>query len=309
MIIPASRLLATRPTSGNRPHLPRGWMPLLVLPAVAFLLVPAEWPRWKLMWLLSLSIYAGCKWLTWRRATIDDVPLWRHAAYLLAWPGLDATTFLQPTTTSPADQPQPREWLFATTKFVIGLTLLSAAILWIPHQDPYVAGWVGMVGLIFTLHFGLFDLLSCVWRRFGIKARPLMNWPLLSASVSEFWGMRWNRAFRDLTHRFLFRPLTSRFGPRIALGLGFVVSGLLHELVITLPAGGGYGGPTLYFLIQGSALFVERSAFGRRLGLGAGFRGWLFTACTTVSPVCLLFPPAFVERIIVPFLEFVGSVL
>ena len=307
MSAPAFRLLTMRPTSINRSNHLISWTPLLVLPAVAFLLVPAEWPRWTLMWWLSLSIYAGCKWLTWHRTAIENVPVWRQAAYLLAWPGLDATTFLQPISTSPVEQPQPREWLFATTKFVFGLTLLSIAIQWIPDHDPFVAGWVGMFGIIFTLHFGLFDLLSCFWRRVGIKARPLMNWPLLSVSISEFWGMRWNRAFRDLTHRFLFRPLTSRFGPRIALALGFVFSGLLHELAITVPAGGGYGGPTLYFLIQGSALFAERSAFGRKLGLGAGVRGWLFAACTTVLPVCLLFPPAFVEGIIVPFLEFVGS--
>ena len=33
-----------------------GWLPLLLLPTTTFLLVPAEWPRWLLMWLLSLAI-------------------------------------------------------------------------------------------------------------------------------------------------------------------------------------------------------------------------------------------------------------
>ena len=305
----AVKLLTMRRSPVNRSNHLISWLPLLVLPAVTFLFVPREWPRWTLMWLLSLSIYSGCKWLTWQRVALNHVPIWKQAAYLLAWPGLEATTFLQPTTTSPVSRPRPREWVFATAKFAIGLALVAAAIQWIPNLDPYVVGWVGMVGIIFLLHFGLFDLLSCMWRSVGIETRPLMNWPLLSVSISEFWGKRWNRAFRDLTHRFLFRPLTSRFGPRVALGLGFVFSGLVHELVITVPAGGGYGGPTLFFLIQGAALFVERSVFGRRLGLGAGFRGWLFVACATILPVYLLFPPAFVEQIIVPFLESVGSVL
>jgi hypothetical protein len=284
-----------------------GWLPLFVLPAATFLLVPADWPRWTLMWLLSVAIYVGCKWLTWYTARANNVPCWKQAAYILAWPGLDADTFMSPTRIPDNARPQVREWLFAATKLAIGLMLVITAIWWIPNASTYRQGWVGMAGIVFTLHFGLFDLLSCLWRSVGVDARPLMNWPLLSASVSEFWGKRWNRAFRDLTHRFLFRPLTSRCGPQVALGLGFLFSGLVHEFVITVPAGGGYGGPTLFFLIQGLAIFIERSTVGRNIGLGIGVRGWLFTVCSMLLPVYWLFPPAFAEGIIVPFLAALGT--
>ena len=54
------------------------------------------WPRWAVMWTLAVAIYIACKWLTWRSADVRDVPLWRHAGYLLAWPGLDAPAFLNP---------------------------------------------------------------------------------------------------------------------------------------------------------------------------------------------------------------------
>ena len=71
--------------------------PLLVLPAAALLLTPTAWPRWALMWLLALSIYAGCKWLRLCSAHVNGAPPWRRAAYLLLWPGMDATALLSPS--------------------------------------------------------------------------------------------------------------------------------------------------------------------------------------------------------------------
>ena len=73
--------------------------------------------------------------------------------------------------------------------------------------------------------------------------------PLVSVSLGELWGRRWNTAFRDLTHRFLFRPLTARFGARSGLFVGFAFSGIVHDMVISLPAGGGYGGPSIFFIL------------------------------------------------------------
>lgn len=133
-----------------------------------------------------------------------------------------------------------------------------------------------------------------------------MNRPLVSESLGEFWGRRWNTAFRDLTHRFLFRPLTRRIGVRAGLAGGFVFSGLVHDLVISWPAGGGYGGPTLFFAIQGVGMLVERSRFGHGVGLGHGVRGWLFAMLTILLPAPLLFHTPFVDGIVVPFMHFMG---
>jgi alginate O-acetyltransferase complex protein AlgI len=283
----------------------RGWLPLLVLPLAAVLLTPA-WPRWAFMWLLAFTLYAGCKWLTWRRTPAPAASWGRHLAYLLAWPGLDAPTFLDPAV-KPSRQPAPREWTVATAKTLLGLALVFGVARLVPEDWPLARGWVGMVGIVMFLHFGLFHLLSCLWRSRGIEAVPLMHAPLASVSVSEFWGRRWNLAFRDLTHRFLFRPLTHRLGPRAALAIGFIFSGLIHDLVISVPAGAGYGLPTLFFLIQGLAIFGERSKVGRKLGLGRGWRGWLFTTVVLLAPVRLLFHRAFVLEIVVPFLQALGG--
>jgi hypothetical protein len=221
---------------------------------------------------------------------------------------MDAEAFLDPRPSPPPPRPAVREWSVAAGQVAVGLGLLFGVARWVPARHPYLTGWVGMVGLVTALHFGAFRLLSCGWRSAGVVARPLMERPLAAASVSEFWGRRWNMAFRDLAHRFLFRPLTPRLGPRAALLVGFAASGLVHDLLVSVPAGAGYGGPTLFFLVQGAALLAERHPLGRRLGLGAGWRGRLFTAFALLAPVGALFHPPFVLAVILPFLAAVGAI-
>jgi Membrane bound O-acyl transferase family len=285
----------------------RGWVPIIVLPVGVLVLTPVEWPRWVFMWLLSFVIFAGCKWLTWRRTPVPEAPWWRHAGYLFAWPGLNPKAFLSTARLPEKDRPQTREWINAAIRLLIGSGLFWGVSGWIPREQPILAGWVGMVGLILMLHFGAFHLLSCGWRSVGVDAQPLMKRPLASTSVSEFWGRRWNTAFRDFTHRFLFSPLKSWFGPRRAIFAGFVFSGLVHELVISVPAGGGYGWPTLFFGIQAVGMFAERSGAGRAIGLGQGWRGRMFAWFILALPALGLFHPPFVGNVIVPFMEALGA--
>jgi len=285
----------------------RGWLPLVLLPVIVLIFTPSSWPRWTFMWLLAFVIYAGSKWLTWRRTPAVRAPWWRHAGYLVAWPGMDANGFLNSDLSTDGNRPSPREWLIPTASTLAGTALFWGAARFVPEEHSLLIGWTGMIGLILMLHFGSFQLLCNAWRLSGVDARPLMNRPVASVSVSEFWGRRWNTAFRDLTYRFLFRPLTSWVGPRWAIFSGFVFSGLVHDLVISIPSGGGYGGPTLFFVIQGSAMFVERSSFGRNIGLGRGFRGWAFTMAILILPAFGLFHPPFVRNIIVPFMKSLGA--
>jgi hypothetical protein len=252
------------------------------------------------MWLFAFSIYASCKWLTWWTTPTQGVSFSRQLAYLALWPGLDADAFFHSTNKF---TPTGGAWAFALAKFTLGLVLVGIVPALVPREANLLRGWIGMIGIVFLLHFGIFDLLSLAWQTAGVAAKPLMDWPMLATSVSDFWGQRWNRAFRDLTHRFLFRPLTARLGPRTALFVGFLFSGIVHDLVISLPAGAGYGGPTLYFLVQAGAIFFEHSAFGKRLGLGRGVRGWLFAMFVLVGPMFLLFHLPFIRNVIVPFLD------
>src|ERR1700723_1132970 len=259
-----------------------GWLPIVVLPLAAISCRNRLAP-WVFMWALSFAIFFSLKWLTWWRAqTRVSHPAWRSLAYLFAWPGMDADSFLDAN----EHVPPPR--------FTAGL--------W-GRLEPLLRGWTGMLGLILLLHFGSFQLIALVWRTLGVDAKPIMSAPLRATSLAEFWGKRWNLGFRQLSYELIFRPLHRTLGVEAAGLLVFLVSGLIHDLVISLPARAGYGLPTAYFLLQGTGITIEHTGFGKRLGLGQGARGLVFMAVVITAPVYWLFHPWFVMRVIIPFMQ------
>jgi Membrane bound O-acyl transferase family len=287
-------------------HKALSWLPILVLP-LTVLACRDLLPPWVFMWMLSFAIYLSLKWLTWWRARSRIVhPSWRSAAYLLAWPGMDAEAFLNAK--ERAATPTPSAWLSAMFKTVLGAILLWVVARSVPQGQPLLRGWLGMVGLILLLHFGTFQIVALVWQKAGVAAEPIMSAPLRSTCLAEFWGKRWNLGFRQLAHELVFRPLYRRWGADAAGFVVFVVSGLIHDLVISVPARGGYGFPTLYFLLQGAGVAVERSQFGKRFGLGRGVRGWCFMVIFLTVPVFGLFHPPFVLRVILPFMRVVHAI-
>jgi hypothetical protein len=259
------------------------------------------------MWLIVSVVYVAFKWLTFLTASTVGVPAWRKWAYLFAWPGMNARRFLATCPSPGPPRPAASEWLEGFVNAIAGAIVFWTAHLWIAISSPILFGWAGMLGTILLLHFGIFQLISCIWRHAGVDAPPLMNHPTRSSSVAEFWGRRWNTAFRDVAHQFIFRPLVLRSGATVALIAGFAFSGVVHEMVISLPAGGAYGGPFVFFCIQAAAVLFERSRPGQFLRLGRGWRGWLFTCLVLLLPVRLLFHDAFVLRVVVPFMQSLGA--
>ncbi len=275
------------------------------LPTLLALTLGRGLPAWVWMWTIALALFLGSKWITiLQLVRTGHRPGLRLLAYSFLWPGMDANAFCGNKLTTP---PHAREWTLAATK-----TLLGAAVLWLgapltPAPHPLITGWVGMIGIVLLLHFGLFHLLSVLWRSLGINAQPIMQGPVMAASLSGFWGGRWNAAFSNLMHKTLFTPLSRSLGPRGALLLVFLVSGALHELVISVPARGGYGLPSAYFLLQGLGLLFEHSRPARKLGLGSGFRGWCFVALIAGLPAFWLLHPIFIHRVILPMLHAIGA--
>jgi len=202
---------------------------------------------------------------------------------------------------------RPTEWSCALLKTIFGAALIWGVVRCLPVQSTLLAGWTGLLGLVFLLHFGVFHLLALMWQRAGVNAQPIMRAPILATSLAEFWGRRWNAAFHQLAHAYGFLTLRRRFGPKPATLLVFFISGLVHEVVISLPANGGYGAPTAYFLLQGLGLLIERSKTGRQFGLGGGLRGWIFCAVFAAAPAFGLFHPVFMHNVILPFLRVIGA--
>lgn len=277
------------------------WLPLIALPPVVVVFQRAL-PPWIFMWALALSMYLGFKWLTWWRVRTSIVHSgWRSVVYLLLWPGMNARPFLDEANRPPL--PRIRDWLWAVCKCSLGMILLWFVGRILPPERPLLRGWTGMLGIILLLHFGVFHLLALLLRACGICAPAIMSTPLRAQSLSEFWGKGWNLGFRDLAHELIFRPAHNYLHAGPTSLLVFLVSGLVHDLVISLPARGGYGLPTFYFLLQGLGVTVERSRAGKQLGLGEGIRGRLFLGLIAGVPVFWLFHPPFVRRVILPFMH------
>jgi alginate O-acetyltransferase complex protein AlgI len=194
----------------------------------------------------------------------------------------------------------------------VGKTLLGAALVWgaarlAPEDDPLLRGWIGLFGAAWILLFGIFHLLSIAWRSVGVDASRLWRSPVRARSLGDFWGNRWNLAFRDLARRTIFGPLRRRWGTGVAVGTTFLVSGIVHDVVFSVPARGGHGLCTAYFALQAVGVAIDRSPLGARLGIRGGWRGWLYAMAFAAPGSFFLFHPAFVERNWVPFLERIGA--
>ncbi len=226
-----------------------------------------------------------------------------------AWPGMRPTPF-----TKAGGPPQPGAaalvWA-GLVRLMLGVGLVLLARLVCTHTPSWVARehaeMVAMLlllpGLSLILHFGIFNLVAGLWRRFGVDARPLFRAPLLATSLGDFWGRRWNLAFSEMTALGVYRPLSGPLGRRGATVAAFLFSGLLHELAISVPVKAGFGLPLLYFLLHGLLVLAERGL--ERLGWPINRWPWvgrIWTITWLVLPLPILFHAAFRAEVIWPLL-------
>jgi len=231
--------------------------------------------------------------------------------WFAAWAGLDPIAFFGTANkgqgSGRVDFPIGAELWYssfaALLKITIGFALLTLVAPRLITVSQLLAGWVGMVGIVLLLHCGIIHLMAIVWNVLGRPVKPIMNSPLLATTVSEFWGKRWNLAFRDYAHVCIFGPLVKKTNGPTAVLAGFLFSGVVHDLAISVPAGGGYGWPTLYFALQGIALLFERRLKKTGVLLSNRWTGRFWTSLWVAGPVMLLFHQPFVLNVIVPIVQ------
>jgi alginate O-acetyltransferase complex protein AlgI len=210
-------------------------------------------------------------------------------AFLFAWPGVIPDIFRDRRTAQAID---PVSFLAAWTRMGLGAACVLLLAIYTPRIPEPILGLAGIAVILLTLHLGVCGLLPWLLRWAGFGVPLLFDRPWAARTLSEFWGRRWNLVFVEMNCRLFLTPLHRNFGPngsRLAL---FAISGLLHELALSYPAGGGWGLPLGYFLLQGVLVRVEERF---RVANRAWTWFWL------VAPAPWLFHEPFRRNLIVPF--------
>ncbi len=246
-------------------------------------------PPWLWMWTLAGALWAGFKFMAFR----SEGGVKRVNPLFFAWIGTDPDAFRR---NRPIETPTAgRSCAGPSGSIAAGLILVLAVLPKI--SDPIATGWIGVTAMLCLFHFGIFAWYAALWRWVGYPVEPIMQAPWAAKTLGDLWGPRWNRAFSDWARIHVFRPLVRKFG--IARGTfgGFLASGIAHELVISLPALGGFGLPTIYFLIQAGGLLVQRRF--------RPFRNRFVTLGFVLVPAPILFHPAFIERVFTPMMKLI----
>ena len=219
-------------------------------------------------------------------------PQW--LAYL-GWFGMRPALFARQPAAS-ADVP-PASGRRALLAIISGLALLVIARLVATTEldltvKRIVVSALALPALSLILHFGIIEVVTALYRRRGWPVNEPFRNPLASRSLAEFWSKRWNVGFSEMIAVVVHRPLRRHAGETTAVLASFLASGILHEVAISVPVGAGYGLPTLYFLLHGALVGLERK-FPR-----IASRAW--TLFWLVAPLPLLFHPPFLRGIVWP---------
>jgi hypothetical protein len=119
----------------------------------------------------------------------------------------------------------------------------------------------------------------------GLTVPGLMNSPVLSRSIGEFWTERWNPGASVYFRKACYEPL-ARHGRVRALFAAFIVSGIWHWLLAYVVLG-RWGMSVVwgaFFFVQPLLILLERRMKVRRWRPAAA-RGWTLSALAVTCPL------------------------
>lgn len=195
---------------------------------------------------------------------------------------------------------------FGLWRILAGFSLIFIAHLLVNLPFRNGAWYMLITGILLIafsliLHFGLLSISAGLWRLFGVDSYFLFIAPTKSKNLTAFWSRHWNIAFSEMTSIAVFKPLVSKVGNFCALIMAFLFSGLMHELAISIPVKTGYGGPLLYFLIQGLVVLLEKVLLKMNAEiLKKPLVSKLWILFWLVLPLPLLFHREFITEIVWP---------
>ena len=229
---------------------------------------------------ICVVLLAGMKALVYR-AWGGKLSLGRYLVFALGWFGMDPGSF-----------GKRRSGLSWKNDLLLGVLLMVLGTLgaWV----VWTLEWRQILVMFFPMslgfHFGALRVLKGGLRRAGFPVRTLFPNVLRARGLGDFWSFRWNVGYSQMMQRLVGRPVDRCFGRAWGVMAVFFVSGLLHEVAITLPVNAGYGLPTLYFSVHGLLVVLE-TKWGRSFGkVGA--------LLLVMVPLGFLFPPEFQSEVI-----------
>lgn len=173
------------------------------------------------------------------------------------------------------------------------------------HHIPYKIMWiVYFFHIYFALEVILAGLAASAKLLMGLELEPQFNEPLLSTSLQDFWGKRWNLMVTSILRPTVYLPtrdlLTGMLGRQVATLTAvmstFIVSALMHELIFFYL---GREKPTFevtrFFLLHGVCLCAEIAAKKRFGGGKRRIPRWVSGPATlgfmAATGVWLFLPP------------------
>lgn len=159
-----------------------------------------------------------------------------------------------------------------------------------------VTGWSGaMLRLVCALALvhGLMDFVTQLHRFFyalgGLDVPPNQRRPILSRTVREFWGVRWNRLVSEWLGQFAFQPFNRRGWTKLGILATFIVSAAIHFWLAIVPLDLKSAlSMASYFVLHGAIVLAELRLRPRRWPVAAA-RAW--TIFAVVGPSPLLYEP------------------